>query len=236
MSGWAALAEGLGNAIDTGVNIWKYTDDRDRTSRARRRVEKNKEDVDNQYATMLADLEEYYNNRSSLGSKEDVNTYKNIIANYNPEDYVYDDYGKFSKEYNKTVDDFVNPYYDQIIKSTTDSLQHTAAGAGLGRGTGAALNIAQGVAEKEDELYKTALDQYNSDREQAYTEYSDYIKNKQAQLDALNKATQTQMTMYGNLANDYYDSMDAEQTAKMNLRSDKIASDQGYAATLASLI
>ena len=236
MSGWAALAEGLGKAIDTGVNIWKYTDDRDRTSRARRRVEKNKEDVDNQYATMLADLEEYYNNRGSLGSKEDVNTYKNIIANYNPEDYVYDDYGKFRDEYNKTVDDFVNPYYDQIIKSTTDSLQHTAAGAGLGRGTGAALNIAQGVAEKEDELYNTALNQYNSDREQAYTEYSDYIKNKQAQLDALNKAKAYQMDMYGNLANDYYDAMDAEQTAKMNLRSDKIASDQGYAATLASLI
>ena len=236
MSGWAAAAEALGNAINTGVDIWKYTDDRDRTSRARRRVEKNQEDVDNQYATMLADLEEYYNNRGTLGSKEDVNAYKNIIANYNPEDYVYDDYGKFSDEYNKTVNDFVNPYYDQIIKSTTDSLQHTAAGAGLGRGTGAALNIAQGVAEKEDELYKTALDQYNSDREQAYTEYSDYIKNKQAQLDALNKSSQTQMTMYGNLANDYYDAMDAEQTAKMNLRSDKIASDQGYAATLASLI
>lgn len=236
MSGWAAAAEALGKAVDTGVNIWKYTDDRDRTARARRRVEKNQEDVDNQYATMLADLEEYYNNRGSLGSEADINAYKNIIANYNPEDYVYDDYVKFSDEYNKTVDDFVNPYYDQIIKSTTDSLQHTAAGAGLGRGTGAALNIAQGVAEKEDELYKTALDQYNSDREQAYTEYSDYIKNKQAQLDALNKATQTQMTMYGNLANDYYDSMDAEQTAKMNLRSDKIATDQGYAATLASLI
>lgn len=236
MSGWAALAEGLGNAVNTGVDIWKTLDDRHRTSRARKRVEKNQEDVDNQYATMLADLEEYYNNRGSLGSEADVNTYKNIIAKYKPEDYVYDDYGKFSDEYNKSVDDFVNPYYDQIIKATTDQLQHTAAGAGLGRGTGAALNIAQGVAEKEDELYKTALDQYNTDREQAYNEYSDYIKNKQAQLDALNKATQTQMTMYGNLANDYYDSMDAEQIAKMNLKSDKIANDQGYAATLASLI
>lgn len=236
MSGWAAAAEALGNAVNTGVDIWKYLDDRDRSSRARSRVAENQEDVDNQYGTMLADLENYYNNRGSLGSKADVNTYKNIIANYNPEDYVYDDYGKFSDEYNKSVDDFVNPYYDQIIKSTADSLQHTAAGAGLGRGTGAALNIAQGVAEKEDELYNTALDQYNTDRSQAYTEYSDYIKNKQAQLNALNNATQTQATMYGNLANDYYDAMDAEQTAKMNLKSDKIASDQGYAATLASLI
>lgn len=236
MSGWAALAEGIGQGINTGVDIWKYLDDRDRTSRARSRVDKSQEDVDNQYAAMLADLEQYYNDRGSLGSAEDVNKYKQIIGRYNPSDYVYDDFGKFSDEYNKTVDDFVNPYYDQIIKGTSDALQHTAAGAGLGRGTGAALNIAQGVAEKEDELYKTALDAYNTDRRQAYTEYNDYIKNMQSKLDSLNKANQTQATLYGNLANDYYDAMDAKQTALNNLKSDKIASDQGYAAAMAGLI
>lgn len=236
MSGWAAAAQGLGEAINTGIGVWKYLDDRDRTGRARSRVEKNKQDVDNQYAATLADLESYYDQRGSLGSKADVDTYQQLAASYDPNDYVYSDYGKFSDEYGKTVNDFVNPYYDQIIKATTDQLQHTAAGAGLGRGTGAALNIATGVAQKEDELYNTALNQYNTDRSQAYTEYSDYIKNKQAELDALNKAKTTQMNMYRDLANDYYDAMDAEQTAKMNLRSDKIATDQGYAAVLASLV
>lgn len=236
MSGWAALAEGIGQGINTGVDIWKYLDDRDRTSRARSRVSKSQEDVDNQYAAMLADLEQYYNDRGSLGSADDVNKYKQIIGSYNPSDYVYSDFGKFSDEYNKTADDFVNPYYDQIIKGTTDALQHTAAGAGLGRGTGAALSIAQGVAEKEDELYKTALDAYNADRQQAYTEYNDYIKNMQSKLDSMNKANQTQATLYGNLAKDYYDAMDAKQTALTNLKSDKIASDQGYAAAMAGLI
>lgn len=236
MSGWAALAQGIGDTINTGINVWKHVDDRNRTSRARKRVEKNQEDVDNQYAAMLADLENFYDQRGTLGNADDVATFKQKIASYDPNDYVYSNYGKFADEYGKTVDDFVNPYYDQIIKATSDQLQHTAAGAGLGRGTGAALNIATGVAQKEDELYKTALDQYNRDRSQAYTEYSDYIKNKQAELDALNKAKAYQMDMYGSLAKDYYDAMDAEQTAKMNLRSDKIASDQGYAAALASLI
>lgn len=236
MSGWAALADGISKGVNTGVDIWQYLDDRDRTSRARSRVADSQEDVDNQYAAMLADIEQYYNDRGSLGSAEDVNKYKQIIGSYNPSDYVYDDFGKFSDEYGKTVDDFVNPYYDQIIKGTSDALQHTAAGAGLGRGTGAALNIAQGVAEKEDELYKTALDAYNTDRSQAYTEYNDYIKNMQSKLDSLNKATQTQATLYGNLASDYYDAMDAKQTALTNLKSDKIASDQGYAAAMAGLI
>ena len=236
MSGISSLANGIGDVINTGVGIWKHTDDRARTSRARKRVEKNKEDVDNQYATMLAELENFYDHRGSLGNADDVATFKQQIASYDPNDYVHSNYGKFADEYGKTVDSFVNPYYDQIIKATTDQLQHTAAGAGLGRGTGAALNIATGVAQKEDELYKTALDQYNRDRSQAYTEYSDYIKNKQAELDALNKAKANQMDMYSSLAKDYYDAMDAKQTSKMNLRSDKIASDQGYAATLASLI
>lgn len=236
MSGWTALADGIGKGINTGVGIWQYLDDRDRTSRARSRVAESQEDVDNQYAAMLADLEQYYNDRGSLGSAEDVNKYKQIVGSYNPTDYVYDDFGKFSDEYNKTVDDFVNAYYDQIIKGTSDALQHTAAGAGLGRGTGAAQNIAQGVAEKEDELYKTALDAYNTDRSQAYTEYNDYIKNMQSKLDSLNQATQTQATLYGNLASDYYDAMDAKQTALTNLKSDKITSDQGYAAAMAGLI
>ena len=236
MSGWGAVSQGIGDVINTGVGIWKHNDDRARTRRARKRVEKNKEDVDNQYAAMLADLESFYDQRGSLGNTDDVTAFKQQIASYDPNDYVYSNYGKFADEYGKTVDNFVNPYYDQIIKATSDQLQHTAAGAGLGRGTGAALNIATGVAQKEDELYKTALDQYNRDRSQAYTEYGDYIKNKQAELDALNKAKAYQMDMYGSLAKDYYDTMDAEQTAKMNLRSDKIASDQGYAATLASLI
>lgn len=236
MSGWTAAAQGIGDVINTGVGIWKHNDDRARTRRARKRVEKNKEDVDNQYASMLADLESFYDQRGSLGSKDDVAAFKQQIASYDPNEYVYSNYGKFADEYGKTVNDFVNPYYDQIIKATSDQLQHTAAGAGLGRGTGAALNIATGVAQKEDELYKTALDQYNRDRSQAYTEYSDYIKNKQAELDALNKAKAYQMDLYGSLAKDYYDTMDSEQTSKMNLRSDKIATDQGYAATLASLI
>lgn len=236
MSGLGAVSQGIGDVINTGVGIWKHNDDKARTSRARKRVEQNQKDVDNQYAAMLADLERFYDQRGSLGNANDVASFKQQIASYDPNNYVYSNYGKFADEYGKTVNDFVNPYYDQIIKATSDQLQHTAAGAGLGRGAGAALNIATGVAQKEDELYKTALDQYNRDRSQAYTEYSDYIKNKQAELDALNKAKAYQMDMYGNLAKDYYDAMDAEQASKMNLRSDKIASDQGYAATLASLI
>ena len=62
---------------------------------------------------MLADLDSFYDQRGSLGNADDVAAFKQQIANYDPNDYVYSDYGKFADEYGKTVNDFVNPYYDQ---------------------------------------------------------------------------------------------------------------------------
>ena len=148
-------------------------------------------------------LEQYYENPDNfLGTPEDVHAYRDYVQNYNPNDYVAD-YDEFS--YDKTVDDFVNPYYDKIIADTSKRIQNSAAGAGVGRGTGAANAIAQGVAEKENELYQTALNQYNTDRAQSYTEWSGNIDKMQQRLNALRAATETQGNNLGNLAQSYTD-------------------------------
>lgn len=149
-------------------------------------------------------LEQYYENPDNfLGTPEDVQAYRDYVQNYNPNDYVAD-YDEFS--YDKTVDDFVNPYYDKIIADTSKRIQNSAAGAGVGRGTGAANAIAQGVAEKENELYQTALNQYNTDRAQSYTEWSGNIDKMQQRLNALRAATETQGNNLGNLAQSYTES------------------------------
>lgn len=148
-------------------------------------------------------LEQYYENPDNfLGTPEDVQAYRDYVQNYNPNDYVAD-YDEFS--YDKTVDDFVNPYYDKIIADTSKRIQNSAAGAGVGRGTGAANAIAQGVAEKENELYQTALNQYNTDRAQSYTEWSGNIDKMQQRLNALRAATETKGNNLGNLAQSYTD-------------------------------
>lgn len=148
-------------------------------------------------------LEQYYENPDNfLGTPEDVQAYRDYVQNYNPSDYVAD-YDEFS--YDKTVDDFVNPYYDKIIADTSKRIQNSAAGAGVGRGTGAANAIAQGVAEKENELYQTALNQYNTDRAQSYTEWSGNIDKMQQRLNALRAATETKGNNLGNLAQSYTD-------------------------------
>ena len=141
-----------------------------------------------QYNQLISQINQYYNTRGSLGTRSDVNAYKQAIAGYNPEDYAYTPEKTFDETYSKTKEDFINPYYSAIIGDTANQIQHTAAGAGIGRGTGAALNIAKGVAEKSDELYRTAMQDYQNDRSFEYQKYADAIKNNQNRLNALNSA------------------------------------------------
>jgi len=188
--------------------------------------------TDAQYNQLIDQINQYYNTRGSLGTRSDVNAYKQAISNYNPEDYAAD-VGEFN--YGKSVEDFTNPYYAQIIGQTRDQLQHTAAGAGLGRGTGAALNIAQGVASKSDELYNTAMNQYNQDRSFEYQKYADAIRNNQNRLNALNSANQYKIGLQGNLASNYYDTQDSRMSDIMQAQQDRLNAQTGYASAIAGL-
>lgn len=186
----------------------------------------------NEYNQLRGQIESYYAQRGSLGSAQDVNAYKKAIADYNPEAYAASDPGF---DYYKTKEDFLNPYYSRIIGDTASQIQHSAAGAGLGRGTGAALNIAKGTAEKSDELYRTAMQDYTQDRQFAYQQYIDRINNNQARLNALNQSTQYKMGLQGSLASDYYNTMDARQSDIMKAQQDKLNSKAAYDTAIAGL-
>lgn len=188
--------------------------------------------TDQDYEGIKSDINRYYLNRGSLGQRSDIQSYRDAISGYNPEDYVAD-VGEFN--YDKTKEDFLNPYYSAIIGDTANQIQHTAAGAGLGRGTGAALNIAKGVAEKSDELYKTANDEFNADRSFVYQTYQDKIKNNQAKLDALRSATENKINMTGNLAQDYLGTQDASMQSQLQAEQDRMNARVGYASAISSL-
>lgn len=184
------------------------------------------------YDQMLGDVKGYYDTRGMLGTASDVAAYRDAIGSYNPEDYAAD-IGQFS--YKKTKEDFLNPYYSRIIGDTTESLQHTAAGAGLGRGTGAALNIAKGVAEKSDELFRTASSDWKDDRQFNYQMFQDAIANNQNRLNALRDSIQYKLGLQGSLASDYYNTMDARQADILKVQQDKQAAAQAYGTSMASL-
>ena len=228
----ALIAGGIAAASLIG-NMYNSNQDRKSRERAASKLNEQQMATDNEYSQMLRDINSYYNGRGSLGTAQDVTSYKDAIAGYDPNQFVYDR-GEF--DYGKTANDFITPLRDKIIANEIAGVQHSAAGAGLGRGSGAAEAIAQAVADKDLELYRTAQEDYRDDRDFAYKKYSDYANAMQNKLDTLRSATDTKIALQGNLANDYYSTMDAAQADRLKARQDKLATDATYAQAMAGLV
>lgn len=188
--------------------------------------------TDNEYNSVINSINQYYATRGSMGTQNDVNEYKQAIANYNPEDYAAVDPGF---NWSGTKEDYLNPYYGKIIGDTANSIQHTAAGAGLGRGTGVALNIAKGVSEKSDELYRTAMADYQNERDFQYKKYQDAIRNNQNYLSALREGNEYKIGLQGNLAQDYFNTQDSRMSDVLKAQQDRLNAQQTYANAIAGL-
>lgn len=189
------------------------------------------------YLNIINQINDYYGTRKgAMGNGQDVSDYANAIRGYSADDYVFmpgqfnaADYGVGDRK------SYVTPYYDQIINDTASKVQQTAAGAGVGRGSGAAAAIAKAVAEKSNELYKEANQEYKDDRNFAYNQYNDYIQNMQNALAQKRAAMDTKVSLQGNLASDYLNTMDAQQSDILKARQDAIATNSSYANAMASL-
>lgn len=233
IAGGASL---LGSGINAYANYKAQEEERKARAKARKQLASDKDAALREYKNILGDISEYYSNREGLGQEGDVNAYRQALANYNPDDYVADvnkfnaaEYGVGNKE------DYLNPYYSRIIGDTANQIQHTAAGAGLGRGTGAALNIAKGVSETSDNLYRTAMSDYRNERDFAYQQYADAIRNNQARLNAIREGNQYKLGLQGNLAKDYVNTQDTAYADQMKARQDAMAASQAYSTAMLGL-
>ena len=238
-----SIIAGLGVTAGTALaNIWNASEEREAREEMADNLRKQGQITAKEYKDIQKIIEDYYDkDRKSMGTRQDVDNYVKDLRNWDPSKYDYDwtkdkGYENFDAYFgNKTKEDYLNPYYDAIIGDTADQIQHSAAGAGLGRGTGAALNIAKGVAQKSDELYKTALQEYNTDRSQKYQEYSDYITNMQYRYKNLQDQEKYRLQLEGQLANDYYNVMDQRQADSLKAKQDTITAQTQYATALAGL-
>ena len=147
-------------------------------------------------------LDNYYAGDYSLGTADDVYTYRNEVSKYNPYDYIYSDYEDFDKDrYN--VQDYYDANRGNQINAAANAVQAAAAGAGIGRGTGAANAIANAVVNKNSELGDEAWNRLTSDRTFDYNLWKDNIDLNQSKLDALNQGQQYVLSNYKDLANNY---------------------------------
>ena len=198
MPGWGTA---IGGVLGLGAGLLSAYEEDEEAKKKLRALKDAETNYNRQMENIARSINEYYDNPSNfIGQSTDVDAYRKLLADYNPNDYVYN-FGDFN--FGHRVSDYINPYYDKIIEATTKGVQQSAAGSALGRSTGAAEAIAAAEAKKNDELYKTALSEYNTDRSQAYQEYADNITRNQARLNQLKAARDSQIATAGNLATDY---------------------------------
>ena len=190
--------------------------------------------TDQEYQDLISQIQTYYANRQGIGQADDISKYRQAIEGYSTgEDEMAGLNTDFA--YDKTQEDFVNPYYSRIIGDTANQIQHTAAGAGIGRGTGAALNIAKGTAEKSNELYREANDMYESDRTFAYKKFQDAIDNQLKKLNYIRQGQQYQIGNLGNLAKDYTNTQDQAMSDQIQAQQDRMNARVNYASAMAGL-
>lgn len=224
---WGTL---IGSGVGLAAGLFSAWEQEQDERKKQQILERAAQQLNTDTATLKAMAEEYYRDNQSTGRKDDVQTYRDLIDNYDPNEFVYD-----APEF---VDNFdVNDYYaankDAIIDKTADAIQARAAGQGIGRGTGAANAIATGVAEKNEELYKDALAARNADRNFAYSLWQANIKNAQDKLRSLQEGTNTQLSLYGNLAEDYQNWQNAKFQTQLDLDKQKMNND--LSLTLSSI-
>lgn len=218
---------GLGGSIlGAGLQTWNAEREREAAERARREKARAitnagtlaQHDLDN----ILDVLDQYNTNRMKLADQSDVDMLRGIVQSYEPQTH---DFKKF--DYNKTVDDFLNPEAQKIAELAGLETQADLAGSGAAKGSGALAGMGYSRWKAAEDLYKDAQSQMLQDRSQAYQEYGDYIDRMQKKLDTisqgqLNKANllsglvQNEQTQQGDYMSDLLGVLGDKAQTKVN--------------------
>lgn len=224
---WGALAGGV---IGLGAGLFTAWEQEQDEKKKQQILEQAAQQLNTSTENLKALAAQYYKENAATGRAEDVQKYRELVDTYDPNEFVYD-----APEFEDNFD--VNDYYaankDAIINKTADAIQARAAGQGVGRGTGAANAIATGVAEKNEDLYKDALAARNQDRQFAYSLWQANIQNAQNRLRSLQEGKNAQLSLYGNLAEDYQNWQNSKFQTQLDLDKQKMNND--LSLTLASI-
>lgn len=186
--------------------------------KAKRAAQEAVDDVEEQNEEILKSISDYYANNGvteATGGKMSVGDYVNALKAYNPDEFTYD-VQDFS--YGKSAEDFYNENADRILADVAKATQQTAAGAGVGRGTGAAQQIASDQVAKNEELWNDAQSAYNADRAQAYNEWSGYTQAKQNEMAQKASAYNQKVENLGAISQLYLDDAQNEFEDTLNAK------------------
>ena len=224
---WGALA---GGAIGLAAGLFSAYEEAQDEEEKRKILNRAAQQLNTSTEELQSLVNQWYKDNPSIGSQKDVESYRNLVDTYDPNEFVYN-YEDFDNNYN--VDDYYAPNREALIEKTGDAVQARAAGAGIGRGTGAANQIATAVADKNEELYKDALEAMNQDRQFAYNLWNAKIQQGQNRLNQLKNAKDTQLSLYGGLAEDFQNWNKSKLQQQIDLDQQKM--NNQLTLTLASI-
>lgn len=194
----ADIVQGL---VDLGLGAYdRFIGEPKKEKKRQQRLKDLEEEVSSDYTNMMKLLSGYHDKQDRFVTPEMKQEYQRMLSEYDPNAYIYDfDKFQFTDEEGKplTREDFLAENKDAMLADIESALSHSAAGAGLGRGSGAAGAIAQGVADKSLELQRLANQEYQQERANAYNEWSDYIDKMQAKMGLQEAGYRQQMGMIG---------------------------------------
>ena len=132
------IAGGIGGIANIGFGIYDRQQQREQERAARKRVKQVTKQTESDYNQMVNMLDKWRKDQINTATPEMVSEYSRLLSGFDPSEYTADiEKFKFTDESGKplTREDFLATNRDQILQSVTDRIQHSAAGAGLGRGT-----------------------------------------------------------------------------------------------------
>jgi gas vesicle protein len=204
------IGAGLGSLVSLYNADKEREYKREQDEKRRRYLEYANTQAQNQYNNMMDLLDEYDANRMKYATPEMQQEFMDLVNSYNPSDYVYD-FDKFN--YDKSVDDFIDPNAQKISEMAGLQTQADATAGGAAGGTGALANMGYSRWQAASDLYKQAKQDLMNDRQQAYREYSDYIGNMQNKLNAMSTQQMGKINLLGG-------NIDKEQQLNSDYMSD----------------
>ena len=204
------IGAGLGSLVSLYNADKEREYKREQDEKRRRYMEYANTQAQNQYNNMMDLLDEYDANRMKYATPEMQQEFMDLVNSYNPSDYVYD-FDKFN--YDKSVDDFIDPNAQKISEMAGLQTQADATAGGAAGGTGALANMGYSRWQAASDLYKQAKQDLMNDRQQAYREYSDYIGNMQNKLNAMSTQQMGKINLLGG-------NIDKEQQLNSDYMSD----------------
>lgn len=230
---------GWGTAIGAGVGLlsglfqsWAESDNEEEKKQALQRAAN---ELGVGYNQAKAIFQTYYDTYAPGGTKEDIQQAADAIRTFNVNDYLmsstdnngngipdvyeFDTEGKWNWENAK--DDYLDPYYQDIIDKSNRAVQASAAGAALGRSTGAARAISENTVKEYNGLYKDARDMFNQDRTFEYQKQQDQIQNTENRLRTLMEGKQWQIGQQQELGNQFLNFEGNKAQNQANLEMNK---------------